>query len=759
MSRKKSLIQMLAACEKAEFDRIVRVYLQEVYGYRRITQTDGKDDCGIDIKVFDLEGQKMQYQMTIQKSSTAQEKSKLKEKIFEDVAKAKVNFEEYGLGNNLLFFYSWELTNKIQREYKKEALTKFGINLDIVDANQIADESEEYLNLQQAIYDTSGLADFKLKQSLYDDENNNLIYDLVSFGKTSDIKLEIVEAYILRCLDIKGRLTLNDISELCNAKFSTNDNLSFYSKLINKLHSKDKKVNYIKNLKSYELTPEAQKEISRQTEQIKIDEKQFLNLIGTVLSSFHQENKIDDYITLLKDIYIDSFSKTIEYRNDTEKEKEEKEHPLFNKLMLFVRSNISNEDNPNELVRQLISVCDNNKYLQKLCASNIFCKKINIDNLQKYAHEKKQVYIDTTIALHILCYFYKTSNYNNYNYVLSKSLHEYCKKNNIRLYLPNRYLWEIGTHIQEAINLIPFTKLPGFSSLGKSRNVFYNHYYYLKETELISNSFEAYLREFGFTSSGDNKTNNNRVEFYLNQLGITIIEIPKYDIQNEVKIIGNKLSETRRFKTTFALNNDAIMLNYLGDPNVEIHPMGSVFVTWDKTLFAVLNEFYKKNPNAARWMQFTPSQFIDRYSLLSFSINEETISKDLLALISGDIVQHTVSLIDSLALILNPDDEIGLEYTKRFVEMKDSMIYTTNKIPDGEVDSTDNNALDNVVFQIISHYRYSIEYEGFKCLFKSRDYLNDVMMIMEESIKYYLDNKNLGYETFSKFDDLINTAK
>lgn len=88
--------------------------------------------------------------------------------------------------------------------------------------------------------------------------------------------------------------------------------------------------------------------------------------------------------------------------------------------MLFVRSNIKNEDNPNELVRQLINVCDNNKYLQKLCASFIFCKKSNINNLQRYAHEKKQVYIDTTIALHILCFFYKSSDYNNYNYVLSK---------------------------------------------------------------------------------------------------------------------------------------------------------------------------------------------------------------------------------------------------------------------------------------------------------------------------------------------------
>ena len=43
MSRKKNLVQIIAACEKSEFDKIVKVYLQEVYGFHRIVQTDGKN--------------------------------------------------------------------------------------------------------------------------------------------------------------------------------------------------------------------------------------------------------------------------------------------------------------------------------------------------------------------------------------------------------------------------------------------------------------------------------------------------------------------------------------------------------------------------------------------------------------------------------------------------------------------------------------------------------------------------------------------
>ena len=156
-------------------------------------------------------------------------------------------------------------------------------------------------------------------------------------------------------------------------------------------------------------------------------------------------------------------------------------------------------------------------------------------------------------------------------------------------------------------------------------------------------------------------------------------------------------------------------------------------------------------------MQFTPSQFIDRYSLLSFSINEETISKDILALISGDIIQHTTSLIDSLALIINPKDEVGLEYTKRFTQMKDSQIYMTNKNPDGEVEYTENYAIDNVIFRIITHYRENKEmYDGFKDLFKSKEYINDVIKIMEDAIQYYIKNSNIGSDTITRLDGLIN---
>lgn len=754
MGRIKQLIQIINGCEKKEFDKIVKSYLKNIYGFERIVVTDGKDDTGIDIKVFDIGGESIQYQMTIQKSETSQQKSQLKTKIFEDVEKASINAKEYGYSNNLYFFYSYVLTNKTQREYKREALMQYNINLEFIDANQIAEESEEYFALQQTIYNISGFEEFKIKTSQYESKSQNLIYDLISFGKTSDIKMELVETYIIQCLYEKGSLSQTEIAELCITKFSSKENTTFYTKLINKIYSKDKRLVYSKENKKYSLSEEEKNKLSSLIEQNKLEEQHFFNEVVAILKTYNQEDNLSKYIDLLYDLYINNFSKRIRLSDDMEKLE-------LNNIFTYAKNQLKDPQSCKQMILNLLTICDNNKYMQEVCASAIFGSKINIDDLQNYAKEKKFVYIDTTIALHLLCYFYEQDNdYENYYYQLSKQLNDFCRKNSIELHLTNRYMWEITTHIQEAFNLVPFTKLSNFNSLGKSKNVFYNYYCYLFESNIIDYSYEEYLSNFEFRNSSnrtsDNYHNNQLIEQYLDNLGIKIIDIQKtYDINSTSKILGVQLASSNRNKTAFALNNDAIMLEYLGDNN-DVHEIDPVFITWDKSLFKVLKEFFIKNPSALRWMQFTPSQFIDRYSLLSFSINEETITKEMLALLSGDIVNHTYSLLDSLALILNPEDKVGLEYAKRLVEMKDSQIYTTDKQSDEINENTDNNALDTTVFHISTHYRENeIQYNNIKKLFMSEEHMEEVLSIIDKSIKIIIEKHSFDKNIIDELDKII----
>lgn len=166
--------------------------------------------------------------------------------------------------------------------------------------------------------------------------------------------------------------------------------------------------------------------------------------------------------------------------------------------------------------------------------------------------------------------------------------------------------------------------------------------------------------------------------------------------------------------------------------------------------------FFNHNPIAQRWMQFTPSQFIDRYSLLTFSVNEETISKEMLAMLSGDIEERTNSLLDSLSLILNPDDQMGRKYIDKLAAMKDNKIYMTNRKSDAPQEEMLDDSLDSFMNSLTTHYKKS---EGglssLKSLFSKAELMDDVIKLIADNITEYLENKKFLDTMYTSFDELI----
>ncbi len=151
MSLSSLLVDQLKVLKKHEFDKVVKLYLKEVFGYKRIVNTDGPNDQGNDIQVFDLHEISNQYQITVQKKG-------FESKLLEDIEKAKRNHKNFGFSNTLYFFYSQPLSNKQKNNYKKIALTDYGINLNIIESNQIAEESSDsYDQIASLIFQLNGL--------------------------------------------------------------------------------------------------------------------------------------------------------------------------------------------------------------------------------------------------------------------------------------------------------------------------------------------------------------------------------------------------------------------------------------------------------------------------------------------------------------------------------------------------------------------------------------------------------------------------
>lgn len=760
MSRKKLLIKSIESCEKPEFDRVVKTYLKEVFGFDKIVNTDGTGDSGIDIMVFNISGQSIQYQLTTQKSDTPNEKKSFNLKIIDDFEKAKKNLS-YGYSNVLYFFYSRKLINKEILKYKATALKDYGINLELIEANRLAEEAEEYIELQRIIINISEIDKIQLESKSFQNEEKNLIFELVGFGKPSELRFQIIEAFIIQVLFQQKELAKNEIIDLSNTKFRTTENSVFYDKLFSRLMT-EKRITRNHDKTKFKLTDDEFKIISKLYQTFDFEDQLFTKEILGILKSYNQDAHISEYIIQLRKIYTENFNSDLTgvIADSTATELT----GVSSNFKFFIEGKVCNKQNARNLAIELLKYCQTNKFIQKFCASKVFSEKTNLRRLELYVNTKKRIFIDTQIALHVLCFFiHSKCDYENYYFQVSKGLLDFSRTNKTPLFIFERYLWEVQTHIRQALNLIPFTHLPNFTKLGKSRNVFYNFYLHLSDKCLTdSKSYESFLSTAGFNVRDSYKIHQEKVEYYFNQLGIQKISSSKdYDMEETKKLFIAALNEMQKNKASFSLNNDSIMVEFLSDKDINVHPLEPIFVSWDKSFFKVREKYYKNHPNSQRWFLFTPSKLIDHYSVLRFSIDSETVTSDLLALLSDDIITKTHILLDSLIVILNPNDEIGLEYTNKFAQIRDEEIH---RISMNEIEAIDNiegeTALDEVMYHLTNHFvDDELKQNYFRRIFTEKDLIDPVVRIVSDSVNKFYQNRRFDNSIIAEFDLLIEKLR
>lgn len=755
MSQNKQLLILLDSLEKKEFDKIVKIYLKEEFNFESIVFTDGKNDTGIDIKVFDFAGQKIQYQLTTQKSTSKSEMSSFQKKLIEDLEKAKVNTEQFGYKDKLVFFYSKPLTNDKIRDLTKLAFKDYNVNLEIIDANRLAAEAENIIAIQAELYKLNELDKFKIENSQFD---NHLFYDLLSFGRPTEFKLQVIDSFVLQHFYLNDKVSIEDIVKACEEKFSVKENSVFYERLINKFQT-EKKIKRDKFSDTYFLTDEERALLKNKNEQFELDKDIFINDIKAILAKYNQVENIEEYITELKKLYVDNFNRDL--TDILSNEDEFHISGICKSFKKFVEKNLKEKSKSIELSMELLRYCLNNKFIQKIAATKVYSTKIENHRLQNYINNKKKIFIDTAVGLYSLCYYYKPENaYNNYFYKASKSLLEYSRKEKIDLHISERYIWEIQNHIRDSYRLIPFTQIPEFSKLGSSRNVFFNFYNYLINSESIDSdkSFSEFIYDFGFTENGTTESFNSIIEHSLSEIRIYKQEIVKeYKIDEANRLFEDAMNKYFKNKTNFARNCDSIMLEFLADNDVDIHPVQPVFLTWDKTFFEVHNKYNKKFPSSQNWLMLTPNKIVDIYALLKFSINSETVTENLMALISDDIISNTHSLVDTLSFILNPNDEVGLEYTSRLAKIRDNEINQINRLEIAPPENFEGEAvIDEIFFNLTNHYKDKLnKLDEFRAIFTKKEFIDKVVTLLVDAIDKFYKTKQLDPNFYSDFDKLV----
>lgn len=757
MSRTKHLISLISSTLKTEFDSIVKIYLKEEYGFEKIVLTDGVNDTGIDIKVFDFNQAKIQYQLTIQKSSTKSEYASFEKKILDDFRKAKENYLSYDYSNKLIFFYSQTLTNKRIRELTKVAFKEYGIELDLIDANRIAEESENIIEIQRALYSFSGLDKFTIEDNVFNSSDENLLFDLLSFGKPSEFKVQIIEVFILQTIYFKESINKEELVALCKEKFNIEENTVFYEKLLGSLLT-EKRITKSFDKQNYVLTEVEKRKLLLKIDQHNLDEKVFLNEINDILKKHNQEIFLKDYVINLKELYVNNFDsdlRSIINEGDYD-------FGIIRELLTFIKGKGNESTVAKKIAKELLEYCIESKFIQKISAGIVYCKSINNDRLQNYLATQKRVFIDTQIAIYSLCYFYKqNSTYNNYFYKSVKSLLEFSQEEDIKLYITERYIWEIQNHIKDAFKILPFTSLPNFTKLGKSNNVLYNFYLVLKQNGELEEGvyFSNFLKEFGFEESSSQNSFNSKIELYLSKLGITKHTYEKeYDITIVNQMFNQQLSKNGKYKSNWVRNNDSIMVEFLSDNDIDIHPLKPIFITWDKTFSDVQKVYFKEFPTAQQWLMLSPSKFIDVHAILKFSIDSETVSENLLALLSDDLFLNTHNLLDTIKIILNPNNEVGLQYTNLLADIREKEIHDiANNIiipPDNKEGEA---VIDDILFNLTNYYQDNEDknFEQFKLLFTKQELVDNIIGILTETVDSYYTSSIIDSKLYDKFDNLI----
>ncbi|WP_330442821.1 hypothetical protein [Flavobacterium sp. C4GT6] len=755
MSQTKQLILLFDSLEKREFDKIIKIYLNKEYGYESIIFTDGKNDSGIDIKVFDFKSQKIQYQLTTQKSSSKSDKNSFEKKLIEDLIKAKKNVDEHGYKDKLIFFYSKPLTNERINNYVKLAFKEYDIHLEIIESNRLAQECENIIEIQEELYKINELDKFKVSSTHFE---NTLFYDLLSFGRPTEFKTQVIESFVLQLFYSEEKITKDFIIKSCEEKFEVIENDVFYDRLLNRFLT-DKKIIKHKPDQSYSLTAHEKENLKIKNEQFGLDKTLFVNDIGKILENHGQELLIDEYIVKLKELYVENFNTDL--KDVLSNETEFHITSIFKPFISFVENNVRDKSKAKNITIELLNYCLSNKFIQKLAATKVYSSKIDNTRLQNYINKRKKLFVDTSVGLFSLCLYYKpTTDFDNYFFKATKSLIDYARKEKIMLYISERYIWEMQNHLRDAFRLIPFSQIENFSVLGSSRNVFYNFYNFLvKSAEIDSDkSFADFLNDFGFSEGGSNDSFNSIIEHSLSQVNILKQEFIKdYKIDEANRLFDEAMRKYFKTKTNFGRNCDSIMLEFLADKDVSIHPVEPVFLTWDKTFFEAHGKYLQKFPNSQNWMILTPNKIVDIYALLKFSITSETITENLLALISDDIISNTHTLVDTLTFILNPNDEVGLEYTSRLAGIRDKEI---NQIHNAELTPPENfegqAVIDNIFLNLTNYFKDdSLKINEFRALFTKKELIDEIMELLVNAIGEFYKDKSISDSLYKDFEKLI----
>lgn len=740
------LLEAIKGLSKEYFDELVRIFQLSYLHNSEAIFVDGTNDGGCDIKLYQNKREiKKCVQVTVQKH--------VETKIKKDLEKVSNMISQYRYSNKFEFYCSVAISVEKIEEYKKFAIDKYDIELDIYDAIRLSQ-----LNCKDVVdYIYSLHQNIILRpEQMNIDKATKTLYDLLANGKdTSDIKNSLVESIIISILYEMAPIELSKLREELEKRLG-----KMFPDILHSINILKSDQRVIKDKNNDNLLCLSEEEYNNVQEILTLsakNEKDFCICFTELLSKY----KIEYQPTILEEL-----KKLYKYYYSTDIDEQTTDDDtayckVFESFKSFLLTIIDNKDNIDSLIADIKKLCESNNYLNKISASESFLSLYKSNQLEQYINQRhKKIYLDTPTFVYLLCAYYgiDSNDWDNPFYRSMKSLLRLREINpdKISFCIYEGYLGEVVGEIQKALHYAKFEQYPFFQDLGETRNTLFNYYNYLSNAELFEedenvSSFTDFMYNLGL----DNLNPNDRMFYtqsirFLHEVSETYeIEIVKRTYEErylEIKELYERiLLKSEKTKSRMAIQNDInqVLIALQDDDDSD-----NYVATWDTTIY-VLRDTLLDTFEDVKFQYFNlynPARLSNKIALENFNISESALTNDIFAYADKkyDISNRVKSLLELITPFLKNKGDNKL--LKKLSRLRKEQLQDRNTTK-GETDTNKNLPIEEIVMLLIPNKERENEDEHILDKFS-------MFMSAEENADYIIEiiNQISGLKNYATYD-------
>lgn len=751
------------------FNELILNFTKEYFKTNDIFISNGPYDGGNDLIIsINGEQQKRNVQITIQKKG-------YERKILEDVVKSKDNVLKYSYQKRLDYYISQAISPSKKDELIREADVKFGIDLNIYDANRLAGLASDYKSISKTIYSFKKVAFPNEKIDI--DANSKILFDTLTMSKdTTQLKNDFIRSFILFYFYENGISSVSNMIGRLKLVFLNKFEDSFYQNEVGRLKSKGELILVSdEKPKTYDLSEEIRNKFLSISQKAQIQEIELINEVKSILEKYSIENETEKIVNLLVQLYnsnYDTDQNEIEHSTNGHAQKTNR---IFLQITthLIQKAHVS-EKEANDISRKLLIICSKNDLLNKSSISKMFTGLFKSDKLEYYlSKSKRKVYLDTQILLQAICNTYENIESNDQLYTAVKVFLSTVENATIPISLHTTvdYAKEVAGHLQSALKLERFLDLDYIKDLGPSKNVFFNFYLELKNNNIEFDSFSDFfesLLEIDIPDYSSYKFVDLVSQEIIERLELLniVVESPtlydEADYKKYKKEYEIALSYGKHFKKSYeARKHDLNAIIHIADKQFDIEEYEFIepyLITWDTSFYEVRKAF-RKFSELSFWYIMSPLKFSDTISVIDMKINPEAINYNIVSMVEDNfnLSSESISFLDLLNSFFDDQKLSKWKLGGKFAKLRKKLQEEAEQNENSK-DKKTNLPIDEFLLLLQNHYQNPTSKYNFSDLaklFQNNEFADSICSIIEQNINNFSEENKLKESISNELDLLI----